>query len=106
MLWQAQYFRSIHIKIAKACWNSEVKCVVDLSFLKEVLQKRFVFELRLRRKALFLSSKASFFESSLAEKLRLRAIESQTIETQKKNDFEINSLSNQSNLKSIELQTS
>ena len=36
--WQAQYFWSVHLKIAKTYWNSEVKCLVHLSFLKEVSQ--------------------------------------------------------------------
>ena len=31
-------------KIAKTYCNSDVKCLVDMSFLKEVSQKRFVFE--------------------------------------------------------------
>ena len=58
--WQAQYFWSIHLKIAKTYWNSEVQCPVNMmSFLKEVSQKSFVFDLQ------------SFnFEGSLAEKLR------------------------------------
>ena len=34
--WQAQYFWSIQLKIAKTYCNSEVKCLVDMSFLKEV----------------------------------------------------------------------
>ena len=42
--------------------NSEVKCVVDLSFFKEVSQNSFVFELR-----------SFIFEGSLAEKLRFYA---------------------------------
>ena len=42
---QAQYFWSIRSKIVKTYWNSEVRCLVDMSFLKEVSQKRFVFEL-------------------------------------------------------------
>ena len=33
---QAQYFWSIHLKIVKTYWNSEVKCLVNISFLKEV----------------------------------------------------------------------
>ena len=41
--WQAQYFWSIHLKIVKTYWNSEVKCPVNMSFLKEVLQKSFEF---------------------------------------------------------------
>ena len=94
--WQAQYFRSIHLKITKTYWNPEVKRLVDMSFLKEVSQKCFVFEIqsfifegslaeklrfwgsklqfwrKSRRKASFLSFKASIlsFEGSLAEKLR------------------------------------
>ena len=34
--WQAQYFWSIHLKILKMFWNSDVKCLVNMSFLKEV----------------------------------------------------------------------
>ena len=57
--WQAQYFWSVHIKIVKTYWNSEVKCLVNMSTLKEVSQNCFVFDLQ------------SFnFEGSLAEKLR------------------------------------
>ena len=57
--WQAQYFWSIHLKIVKTYWNSEVKCTVNMSFLKQVSQKSFVFYLQ------------SFnFEGSLAEMLR------------------------------------
>ena len=60
--WQAQYFWSIHLKIVKTYWNSKVKCLVDMSFLKEVSQKCFVFELQ------------SFnFEGNLAEMLRFGA---------------------------------
>ena len=55
--WQAQYFWSIHLKIVKTYWNSEVNCPVEMSFLKEVSRKSFVFELQ-----------SSFiFEGSLAE---------------------------------------
>ena len=57
--WQAQYFRSMHLKIAKTYWNSEVKCLLNMSILKEVSQKRFVFELQ-----------SFVFEGSLAEMLR------------------------------------
>ena len=60
--WQAQYFWSIHLKILKTYWNSEVKCPVNMSFLKEVSQKSFVFDLQ-----------SSIFEGSLAEKLRFWA---------------------------------
>ena len=60
--WQAQYFWSIHLKIVKTYWNSEVKRAVNMSFLKEVSQKCFVFGLQ------------SFnFEGSLAQKLRFWA---------------------------------
>ena len=60
--WQAHYFWSNQLKIVKTYCNSEVKCLVDMSFLKEVSQKSFVFELQ------------SFnFEGSLAEKLRFWA---------------------------------
>ena len=48
----AQLFR------VKTYWNSEVKCLVE-SFLKEVSQKRCVFDLQ-----------SFFFEGNLAEKLR------------------------------------
>ena len=34
--WQAQYFWNIHLKIVKTYWTSEVKCLVNMSFLKEV----------------------------------------------------------------------
>ena len=57
--WQAQYFWSIHLKIVKTYWNSEVKCAVNMSFLKEVSQKSFVFDLQ-----------SFIFEGSLAQKLR------------------------------------
>ena len=60
--WQAQYFWSIHLKIVKTYWNSEVKCPVNMSFLKEVSQKCFVFELQ-----------SFIFEGSLAQKLRFWA---------------------------------
>ena len=60
--WQAQYFWSIQCKIAKTYWNSEVKCLVDMSFLKEVSQKSFVFELQ-----------RLIFRGSLAEMLRFGA---------------------------------
>ena len=60
--WQAQYFWSIHLKIVKTYWNSEVECLVNLSFLKEVSQKCCVFEVQ------------SFnFEGCLAQKLRFWA---------------------------------
>ena len=60
--WQAQYFWSIHLKIVKTYWNSEVKCLLNMSILKEVSQKCFVFDLQ------------SFnFEGSLAELLRFWA---------------------------------
>ena len=57
--WQAQYFWSIHLKIVKTYCNSEVKCPVNMSFLKEVSQKCFVFELQ-----------SFVFEGSLAQKFR------------------------------------
>ena len=60
--WQAQYFWSIHLKIVITYWNSEVKCPVNMSFLKEVSQKCFVFEFQ-----------SFIFEGSLAEKLRFWA---------------------------------
>ena len=47
------------LKIVKTYWNSEVKCLVNLSFLKEVSQKCFVLELQ-----------SFVFEGSLAELLR------------------------------------
>ena len=112
--WQAQYFWSIHLENIKTYWNSEAKCLLNMSILKEVSQKCFVFDLQTfnfegslaemlcfwssnlqfwrksRRKAWFLSFKASFlkevsqksfvfelqsfiFEGSLAEKLRFWA---------------------------------
>ena len=60
--WQAQYFWSIQLKIVKTYWNSEVKCPVNMSFLKEVSQKCFVFDLQ-----------SFVFEGSLAQKLRFWA---------------------------------
>ena len=57
--WQAQYFWSIHLKIAKTYCNSEVKRAVNMSFLKEVSQKCFVFDVR-----------SFILEGSLAQKLR------------------------------------
>ena len=60
--WQAQYFWSIRSKIAKTYWNSEVECLVDVSFLKEVSQKCFVFDLQ-----------SLIFEGSFAEMLRFGA---------------------------------
>ena len=57
--WQAQYFGSIRLKILKTYWNSEVKCPVNMSFLKEVSQKCFVFDLQ-----------SFILEGSLAEMLR------------------------------------
>ena len=56
--WQAQYFWSIHLKIAKTYCNSEVKRAVNMSFLKEVSQKCFVFDVQ-----------SFIFEGSLAQKL-------------------------------------
>ena len=47
---------------AKLYCNSEVKCLVDMSFLKEVSQKSFVFELQ-----------SFIFEGRLAEMLRFGA---------------------------------
>ena len=58
---QAQYFWSIHLKNVKTYWNSEVKCPVNMSFLKEVSQKRIVFDLQ-----------RFIFEGSLAEMLSFR----------------------------------
>ena len=57
--WHAQYFWSIHLKIVKTYWNSEVKCPVNMSLLQEVSQKCFVFDLQ-----------SFIFEEGLAEKLR------------------------------------
>ena len=95
--WQAQYFWSIHLKIVKTYWNSEVKCPVNVSFfegsLAEMLRFRsskLHFWRKSRTKASFLSFKASFlkevsqkcfvfelqssnFEGSLAQKLRFWA---------------------------------
>ena len=89
----------LRIKIAKAYWNSEVNCVVDMSFFKEVLQKNFVFEVR-----------NSNFEGSLAGLLRLLSFNAQGLKevSQKSCIFE-GSLakkfrSNQVKLKSIEFQ--
>ena len=47
------------LEIAKTYCNSEVKRAVNMSFLKEVSQKCFVFELQ-----------SFIFEGSLAQKLR------------------------------------
>ena len=58
----AHYFWSIRLKIVKTYWNSEVKCPVNMWFLKEVSQKCFVFDLQ-----------SFIFEGSLAEKLRFWA---------------------------------
>ena len=67
--WQAQYFRSMRLKIAKTYWNSEVKCLVDRSFLKEVSQEmlrfwcsKLHFGRKSRTKASFLSFKASILK--------------------------------------------
>ena len=60
--WQPQYFWSIHLKIVKTYWNPEVKCPVNMSFLKEVSHKSFVFDLQ-----------SFIFEGSLAQKLRFWA---------------------------------
>ena len=60
--WQAQYFWSIHLKIAKTYCNSGVKRAVNMSFLKEVSQKCFVFDVR-----------SFILEGSLAQKLRFWA---------------------------------
>ena len=57
--WQAQYFWSVHLKIVKTYWNSEAKCLLNMSILKEVSQKCFVFDLQ-----------SFIFEGSLAEMLR------------------------------------
>ena len=57
--WQAHYFWSAHLIIVKTYWNSEVKCPVNMSFLKEVSQKCFVFEFQ-----------SFIFEGSLAEMFR------------------------------------
>ena len=48
-----------YLKIAKTYWTSEVKCLVDISFSKEVSQKSFAFELQ-----------SFIFEGSLAKKFR------------------------------------
>ena len=61
--WQAQYFWSIHLKIVKTYWNSEDKCLLNMSILKEVSQKCFVFGLQ-----------RFIFEGSLAKKLRFWAL--------------------------------
>ena len=60
--WQAQYFWSMNLKIAKTYCNSEVKRAVNMSFLKEVSQKCFVFDVR-----------SFILEGSLAQKLRFWA---------------------------------
>ena len=70
------YFWSIHFKIAKTYWNSGVKCLVNMSFLKQVSHESFVWALKFhfwrksRRKASFFELQSSFiFQGSLAEKL-------------------------------------
>ena len=60
--WQAQYFWSVRLKIVKIYWNSEDKCLLNMSILKEVSQKCFVFDLQ-----------SFLFEGSLAEMLRFWA---------------------------------
>ena len=94
--WQGQYFWSIDLKIGETYCNSEVKCLVNMSFLKEVSQKSLTASF-LIFKASFLkevsqnpyfkvsflqgaSRKASFFsfEGSLAEKEFSKSLESQT----------------------------
>ena len=65
--WQAQYFWSIHLKIVQTYWNSEVKCLVNLPFLKEVSQKCFDFDLQswsLAQKLRFWASKLRFWRKS------------------------------------------
>ena len=47
------------LKNRKTYWNSEVKCLLNMSILKEVSQKCFVLDLQI-----------FIFEGSLAEKLR------------------------------------
>ena len=71
-------FWSIHLKIVKTYWNSEVKCLVNLSFLKEVWQKCivfdfqcFVFEGRLAQKLRFWASKLNFWRKSRRKALFL-----------------------------------
>ena len=66
LFWQAQYFWSIHSKIVKTYWNSEVKCPVIMSFCRKSRknsQKSFVFDLQ-----------RLIFEGSLAELLRFWAL--------------------------------
>ena len=83
----AQYFWSIRLKIAKTYWNSEGKCLVHMSFLKEVSRKKvcfwvskFGFRRNLQEKLRFWA--ASFiFEGSLAKEV-----------SQKSFDFELQSL--------------
>ena len=50
------------LKIAKTNWKSTIKCLVNMSFLKEVSKKCFFFELQ-----------SFIFEGSLAQKLRFWA---------------------------------
>ena len=76
-LWQAQYFWSVHFKIAKMFCNSEAKCLVHMSFLKEVSQKCFgfdlqslIFEGRLAEMLRFWASKFQFWRKSRRKKLR------------------------------------
>ena len=64
--WQAQPVTGVRmprlnffVAIVETYWNSEVKCLVDMSFLKEVSQKCFVFDIQ-----------SFIFEGSLAEMLR------------------------------------
>ena len=79
---QAQYFWSIHLKIAKTYCNSEAKCLVHMSFLKEVSHKCFAFYLQ-----------SFIFEGSLAEMLRFGSSKLQFLKevSQKSLVFELQS---------------
>ena len=54
----------IRLKIVKTYWNSEVKCPVNMSFLKEVSQKCFIFEGSLAQKLRVRASKLQFWRKS------------------------------------------
>ena len=67
--WQAQYFWSIRLR--ETCWNSEVKRLLNMSFLKEVSQtgcvfdlQSFIFEGSLANRLCFWSSKLHFWRKS------------------------------------------
>ena len=78
--WQAQYFWSIHLKIIKTYWNSEVKCLLNnaqhVNFegsLAEMLRfwsSKLRFWRKSRRKASFFISKTCILKEVSQKKLR------------------------------------